>query len=106
MNSYSFRCLFLWPARQDQTTTYVYEERITLWRAAGLDEASLLAEDEAKSYARDNDFELLDFWQLYWLVDAVTENGIEVFSLLRGSNLAADEYIKTFFETGAEYQHE
>jgi hypothetical protein len=44
------RCVFRWAEAPERP----YEERITLWRAADLDAALVLAETEAREYAEAN----------------------------------------------------
>jgi hypothetical protein len=95
--SFSVRCLF----RHDNG---VYEERVTLWRAASIGDAIALAEEEAESYARDVDAEVLGLAQAYGPVTDDADNGTEVFSLLRKSTLDPDSYLTTFFDTGTERQ--
>ena len=101
MPTFTVRCLFRWAPRDDQLRKYLYEERITLWQANSLDEALALAEREARSYAIDGD-EYLDYCQGYALFDEVNANGIEVFSLLRDSDLEPEQYIDAFFDSGLE----
>jgi hypothetical protein len=103
MDSYSVRCLFRWQTRPQQRARYLYEERITLWQAESLDHAIELAEQEAEAYADDGD-EFLDFVQAYALAAPVAGHGVEVFSLLRESDLEPKEYIDTFFATGTEHE--
>ncbi|MGN8081678.1 MULTISPECIES: hypothetical protein [Variovorax] len=103
MESYSTRCLFEWEPRDGQKKAHLYEERITLWQAESADEAIEMAEREAKAYAGE-DSTFLDVCQSYWLVDPVAASGVEVFSLLRESDLEPDAYINAFFETGDEHQ--
>ena len=101
MDSYSVRCIFRWRPRQDQKAKHLYEERITLWQAKSIDHAIELAEQEAEAYASE-DMEFLGYSQAYALFAPVTANGIEVFSLLRESDLDPDNYIDTYFDTGRE----
>jgi hypothetical protein len=103
MESYSVRCLFRWRARPDQRAKHLYEERITLWSADSLDQAIELAETEATTYANDGD-KFLGYSQAYALPEPIAAHGVEVFSLLRESDLEPREYIDTFFDTGAERQ--
>ena len=46
----------------------------------------------------------VDFTQAYEMADDPREQGAEVFSLIRDSNLPAAEYIDSFFATGEEYE--
>ena len=103
MESFSTRCLFLWAPRADQRKKHLYEERITLWRADSVDQAIAAAELEAESYAGE-DSEYLGVCQAYELFDQVAASGVEVFSLLRESDLDPDAYVDGFFETGDERQ--
>jgi len=95
--------LFRWQPRPGQNEKYLYEERITLWKAESLDAAIELAEQEAKSYASDGD-EFLGFSQAFALSEPVAAHGAEVFSLLRESNLEPEEYIDALFDVGTEYE--
>ncbi len=91
---YSVRCHFRIDERH-------YEERITVWQAAGFDEAIDLAESEADSYA---DGEYLGSCDCFHLSDAgmETSQGAEIYSLVRASVLDPDTYLRTFFFTGSE----
>ena len=103
MESYSVRCLFRWKMRPDQRVKHLYEERIILWSAESFDQAIELAEREAATYASDGD-EFLNYSQAYALTESLAVQGVEVFSLLRESDLEPREYIETFFDTGFERQ--
>jgi hypothetical protein len=83
---------------------YVYEERITLWRAKSVDGAIRKSEAEAKRYAKESGGTYLKFIQAYWLYDDVDSDGLEVFSLMRESDLSSNQYIDTHFDTGTEKQ--
>jgi hypothetical protein len=96
---YTVRCLFGGAAAQG----FVYEERITLWCTDSFDNAITLAEKDAATYAAANKVEYLDLAQVCLLPGHPT-SGAEVFSLVRDSKLASDEYLDTFFDTGTERQ--
>ncbi len=81
----------------------VYEERVTLWRAADGDEAISLAETEALEYADALDAEYLGLAQAYTLTDDIGV-GAEVFSLMRTSGLRPSDYLTAYFDTGTELQ--
>lgn len=102
MDSYSVRCIFLWKSRPDQKSKHLYEERITLWHAENLDHAIELAEQEAEVYAEQN-MEFLGYSLAYALYDEVPVSGIEIFSLLRDSDLEPEDYLDAFFDTGKEH---
>jgi hypothetical protein len=95
---FAVRCLFHDNSRR------VYEERVTLWRAADFDQAIGLAEDEAREYAGDiEETKYIGLAQAYHLSDEPM-HGAEVFSLMRQSPLAPSDYINRFFDTGTERQ--
>jgi len=103
MATFSVRTVLRWPPRPEQRKRYLYEERITLWKAESLDEAIELAEIEAKVYL-GGQTEYLDLLQAFWLSEEFTlpHQGVEVFSLLRESDLEPKAYLDTFFDTGFE----
>lgn len=103
MPTFSVRSVFRWSPRADQKKKHLYEERITLWNARSLIEAINLAEREAEEYAGD-DAKCLGLLQGYWMYDEckLRKQGIEVFSLLRESDLPPKTYLKAFFATGHE----
>jgi hypothetical protein len=81
-----------------------YEERITLWQADDFDAAIARAEREARDYASDLETaEYTGLAQAYQLFNPPAD-GAEVFSLIRDSELAPDDYLNTFFDTGSERQ--
>jgi hypothetical protein len=95
---FGVRCVFRW----SQPPTY--EERITIWEAESLDDAIVKAETEALAYAKRLDSEYLQIAQAYWIGPAKPTNGSEVYSLMRDSDLDADDYLDTFYDTGQERQ--
>ena len=80
-----------------------YEERVTLWRADSPDAAIALAENESQSYAMELGGESLGLSQCFALADA-PGHGVEVFSLIRRSDVAPDAYVDRHFDTGTEHQ--
>lgn len=101
MRSFSVRCIFKWSQRADQKLMHLYEERITLWQAESIDQAIEFAENEAAEYA-DESCEFLGFSQAYAMFESFQANGIEVFSLLRESDMAPEQYLSSFFDSGFE----
>jgi hypothetical protein len=102
-NWFAVRCVFAtgWPPEARGET---YEERITLWQADSAEEAISRAEAEAEGYAAvilDSPDTYLGLAQSYHLFDGPGD-GAEVFSLMRRSQLGADDYLLTFFATGTE----
>jgi len=96
---YTVRCLF----GTEGERGFVYEERITLWCTDSFDNAIALAETDAATYGATNAVDYLGLAQVCLLPGHPT-SGAEVFSLTRDSELAADEYLDTFFDTGTERQ--
>jgi hypothetical protein len=84
---------------------HLYEERVTLFRAADSNEAIRSAEAEIAVYVADGGV-ALPFFQSFELYDdvAFSGNSVEVFSLIRDSSLAPTKYIDAFFDTGTEHQ--
>ena len=95
---FSVRCVF----RMESSSSY--EERVTLWRAASFSEAIERAETEAKEYANDVNSEYVGLAQAYELAEDAIGDGVEVFSLIRDSELPPNEYLDRFFATGSEHQ--
>lgn len=97
---YAVRCVFRWTEAEEQP----YEERITLWRAAGLGAAIARAEAEAREYAENTGVTYLGLAQGYETGERELTDGGEVFSLLRESALPPEEYLDRHFDTGGEHQ--
>jgi hypothetical protein len=98
---YAVRCLFQGTDGGEAS----YEERITLWRAASLEDALSRAAAEAVEYAEFAGLTYVTgFDQSYPLADAPPRDGAEVFSLIRGSSLPPTAYIDRFLATGEERQ--
>ena len=97
---YGVRCVFHWTEAAERP----YEERITLWRAADLDSALVLAEEEAREYAEHNGVSYVGLAQAYATGTEELAPGSEVFSLLRDSALPPEEYLDRFFDTGGEHR--
>lgn len=106
MPSYSVRAIVSWSRRDGQKRKFLYEERITAWKADSLDEAIELAETEVKKYSKREGFEALSLFQAYWLAKdpGAIPQGSELFSLLRESDLEPEQYLDKYFDTGAEKQ--
>ena len=106
MPSHSTRTLIRWDSRTPEKKKYIYEERITLWKAKDADSALKKSEKEAIRYAKESGNKYLGFIQSYWLFDDIEVDGIEVFSLLRESDFSPKKYIDTHFNTGSEKQRQ
>jgi hypothetical protein len=97
---YGVRCVFRWTEAVEQS----YEERITVWHAVDFDSALVLAESEAREYAKDMGATYVGLAQAYATGNKELASGSEVFSLLRDSALPPEEYVDRFFDTGEEHQ--
>lgn len=98
---YTVRCVF----QSDSDDGFAYEERVTVWQAESFDQAISLAEAEAAEYAEHFHLKYVGLAQAYLLVDpGPPTSGVEVFSLVRDSDLAPKEYLDRFFDTGRERQ--
>jgi hypothetical protein len=102
---FAVRCLFQGDSQDMDGSEQSYEERITLWRAASLDDAIARAEAEAAEYAEFAGLtHVAGFEQSYPLADAPPRDGAEVFALTRSSGLPPQVYVEQFFATGRERQ--
>jgi hypothetical protein len=95
---YSARTVY----EHDEPGDGLFEERIVLVRAADFDEAMSRAEDEAKKYAEAVGGTYTGYVSVFELAEEAIGDGSEVFSLMRDSDLTADEYIDHFYSTGSE----
>lgn len=86
-----------------EITSGVYEERVTIHRAASFEDAIDAAESLAHEYAEILDCLDTGLRQAYWMADEL-EDGAEVFSLIRRSGLTSGEYVDRFFSTGDEVE--
>lgn len=93
---YSVRCLFHHPSRKNDGEAYLYEERTTIWKAASFDEAHRLAEEEARKYAEEANCVFIGSADSFHLFDESISEGVEIFSVMRGSNFDPDAYKDTF----------
>lgn len=98
MEWFGARCVF-------RVDTDFYEERVTVWYTESFNEVVALAEAEAVTYAEHVDGEYLGLVQVY-RIPGELEQGAEVFSLMRESELDPKAYLDRFFDTGAEIQRD
>jgi hypothetical protein len=98
------RCIFKCPEASFNTLAHLYQERITVWKAEDADEAIDKAIEAAEAYADENDFTYTGLAQSFGMFTVIDVSGIEVFSLLRESNLEFELYLETFFSNGDERQ--
>ncbi|RYD25740.1 MAG: hypothetical protein EOP87_23895 [Verrucomicrobiaceae bacterium] len=96
---YSVKCLLHHPTRAKDGDMYLYEERVTVWKATSHREAEEKARVEASTYAVEADAVLVNPTDSFCLFDGELGEGTEVYSLMRGSNLTPDFYENTFCVT-------
>lgn len=106
VNWFAVRCILQRNADESAEADYIYEERITIWSAASSDEAIAAAEAEATEYAGLNAATYINLAQAFDIQAAIPASGTEVFSLMRESNLEADDYLDAYFDTGEEREEE
>jgi hypothetical protein len=100
---YGVRCFFRWAGDAD----HIFEESVTVWRAASFEEAIGKAEAAALEYAETCDGEYLELAQAFFVgEEKLITDGTEVFSLMRNSGLGSDDYLTRFFSTGTERQRQ
>ena len=105
-HTFSVRCVLKWPKQHSSKKQHTYEERITLWKSSNIDEAIRLAEQEAMIYMDSKSRKCVILLQAFELYDELGEflNGIEVFSLIRDSDLPPSKYRRRHFATGHEHE--
>lgn len=96
---YSVKCLFHHPTRKSQGEDFLYEERITLWKASSFEQAHRLAEAEAREYAAEAECIFVASTDSFHLFDEAISSKTEVYSTMRGSNLQPADYRRTFCVT-------
>lgn len=82
-----------------------YEERILIIRASGSDDAIEQAERLSRETYESESTTYTGYAMAFNVVDEDGETlppGVEVFSLIRKSELNADDYLHTFHDTGKE----
>lgn len=81
----------------------LYEERITLFKAVNNEEALRKAEQDAEEVCEALEgYAYVGYAETFHLFEDRPEEGTEVYSTLRESNLDAKEYVKRYVRTGAE----
>jgi hypothetical protein len=102
---FAVRCVVMWGdgAVSEAEGDHCYEERLTLWHAASIDEAIELASREAQEYSEAGGHLTLGLSQAFEMFDE-PDSGVEIFSLLRVSTSDPDDYLDHFFDTGHEQQ--
>ncbi len=102
---YSVRCIFEHDDLAYETETTVYEERIVILRAEGLDDAIVRGEAEAEEYTvstGDASIRYAGFIDAYRTGEKELRDGMEVYSLMRGTTLPEAEFITRYYDDGTE----
>jgi Domain of unknown function (DUF4288) len=88
---------------EDDTPKTVFEERIILLQAADFGDAIAKAEAETAEYCgTDGEIVYLGFVDVFHLFDKTVGHGIEVYSLMRESDLSDKDYLDHFYDDGKE----
>ena len=99
---YGAKCVFL-HTQIDSCPGAVYEERVILVKANAVDEAIERAESLAKEYANDLEgCSYTGFVDVFHIYDENIGDGSEVYSLMRTSDVAQNDYLNQFYDTGRE----
>ena len=96
---FAVRCLFSHPGLASDGKKALYEERVTLWRAASWDDAFKLAEAEAREYAASDVCIFHGTTDAFQLFDESVGQGTEIWSTMRGSGMDPETYERTFCAT-------
>ena len=106
MRQYGVRCVFRHGRSDRGDGLWLYEERTVLVRASGFADAIRKAELDAQEYVRqlDDGTEYLAFAQAFSVYDDISQDGAEVFCLMRSSPLGPDEFIDRYLADGSEHE--
>ena len=88
-----------------ETSRLAYEERVILVRSGSDDAAIALAEQYSKGYESETT-SYIGYAMAFHIFDengSTIGPGVEVFSLIRESDLDVDAYLDRFHDTGSEY---
>lgn len=104
---YAAKCIFQHDGLSSEEGQTVYEERVILLRADSFEEAIALGEAEAQDYAQKvGDARYCDFITVFHLFPSSVGHGTEVYSLMRRSPLAPDDFINHYHDDGTERTNE
>lgn len=100
---YSAKTVYRHQLAQDEKTKTVFEERVVLFHAANFEDAIAKAETEANRYCSAvENVVYLGFVNVYYLPEDTVEDGTEIYSLMRDSDLSDAEYLTRFHDDGHE----
>lgn len=85
---------------------FLYEERITLYSHVNYDDALRDSDRDSSLYEKECEVFDIGFLESYEGFDGIELSspisGLEIFSLMRESDLPQMEYVKQYFDTGSE----
>jgi Domain of unknown function (DUF4288) len=100
---YTAKTIYKHQRVEDGTPKMMFEERIVLLQATDFDDAIAKAEAETTEYCDINDGTVyLGFVDVFHLFDETVGHGVEVYSLMRESNLSDKDYLDHFYDDGKE----
>ena len=101
---YSVKCVFEHDGLAEGSERTVYEERVVILRAAGFDDAIEQGEAEAQQYVEKlgDSVRYAGFIDAYRTGEKKLANGMEVYSLMRGTTLAREEFLTHYYDDGTE----
>lgn len=103
---FSAKCVFRTEMIEDGRPTSVFEERIIFVKSREFDDAFEKAQKAAVKYAGENQTGknktiFLACVGIFIVQDPIDE-GVEIFSMLRESNMSSADYLKLHYQTGSE----
>lgn len=102
---YSVKCIFEHDGLAKGAEETVYEERVVILRAADFDDAIEQGEAEARDYAEsigDGSICYVGFISAYRTGERRVANRMEVYSLMRQTNLSREEFVTHYYDDGNE----
>lgn len=99
---YTAKCIFR--HHNQVKISAIYEERIVLFKATSFEEARDLADVEAEDYVSSSDrgVSCTDYMNVFHLFDNRVKSGMEIYSLMRTSDLSEDDFLKHYFNIEVE----
>ena len=95
---FAAKTVYRW--RPIENSESLFEERVVLFEAGSFEEAVARAEMEAQEYCADSpDKVYLGYVNVFRLFDDAVGDRVEVYSLVRESDLSDQEYLDHFYDT-------
>ncbi len=102
---YSVKCIFEHDGLTQGAEATVYEERVVILRATGLDDAIEQGEAEAQEYAAsigDDSICYAGFISAYSTGEDELTDKMEVYSLMRETTLPREMFLTRYYDDGTE----